>query len=68
MAATNRLEKFKGITLVVQQGWATVVHDASGFEVAGPVNTDGATIAFTRIAIPVVQGLAREMLGPGQHE
>lgn len=40
MAATNLVEKHEGYTLVVSGGWLTVVDDKTGYQFAGPVDTD----------------------------
>ena len=51
MSATARVEKHKGVTLVVRDGWITVVWDATGHSVEGPVTDDTDVRRIVRIAI-----------------
>lgn len=57
---TGRIEKHKGITLVVEGEWSTVVHDATGFEVSGPVTNDDEVKHMVRVAIATFKQLVQE--------
>jgi hypothetical protein len=58
MTVTARIEKHKGITLTVLNAWVTVIHDATGYQVAGPVKSDTDVVAFVQQAVPFLQSFA----------
>lgn len=57
MTATDRVEKHNGFTLVVSDGWVTIVRDDTGHEVGGPVENDEQVRAVAAQAIPFLRGL-----------
>jgi hypothetical protein len=58
---TSRLEKYKGVTLIVvpEQGWLHIVWDATGHAFEGPVENDADVVRCTRIAIDALRALAK---------
>lgn len=59
MSAKNRLEKHNGVTLMVTEGWLTVVWDATGHEVAGPVDSDADVVRITKIAVDTLREITK---------
>lgn len=55
---TDRLEKYMGVTLVVRDSWITVVWDATGHSVEGPVKDDADVKRIARIAVETLRQLA----------
>ena len=60
MEPRSRVEKHKGVTLVVRDGWATVVWDATGHSMEGPVESEAAVRRFTRIAIDALKQVSED--------
>lgn len=58
MSATSRLEKHKGVTLIVNEGWISVVWDATGHIIEGPVKDDMEVKKVVEIALPTLKKLA----------
>jgi len=59
---SGRIEKHAGVTLVVEEhGWITVVWDATGHSVVGPVESDDDIKPFVQIAIDTLKILASTM-------
>lgn len=61
MSATrNRIEKYKGATLVVRDDWVSVVWDATGHSFEGPVESEEDLRRVLRIAIDALRSLVKE--------
>jgi hypothetical protein len=60
MPAKPRVEKHRGVTLVVRDDWATVVWDATGHSVEGPTESETEVRRFVSIAIDALRRLAEE--------
>ena len=58
--ATNRVEKYKGVTLVVRDNWISVVWDKTGHILEGPVSTDEDVRRVARLAVDVLRKVAEE--------
>jgi hypothetical protein len=54
----NRVEKHKGVTLVVRDHWATVVWDATGHSLEGPVDSEDAVRRVVRVAVRALEEIA----------
>ena len=54
---TPRVEKHKGVTLVVgiTSGWMSIVLDATGHSFEGPVENDDDVRRIARIVVPALQ-------------
>jgi hypothetical protein len=54
---TGRLEKHKGITLLVDaaNNWISVVHDTTGYHFEGPVSDDTDVRFIVATVIPTLQ-------------
>lgn len=59
MPATNRCEKYKGFTLVVEDDWFTIVWDATGHEMSGPVSDEADVRIMALLAIPILPLMAK---------
>lgn len=53
---TGRLEKHKGITLLVDvaNGWMSIVRDGTGYQFEGPVKSDEDVRRIAALVIPVL--------------
>lgn len=58
MPVTTRIEKYRGITLVVRDEWISVILDSHGYEFQGPVTSDEEVKRICRLVIPLLQSLA----------
>lgn len=57
MKAVNRIEKHQGFTLTVMEEWITIIHDVTGYQVAGPVAEDADVRKLVAASIPFLRGL-----------
>lgn len=57
---TPRVEKYSGYTLLVDSTneWFTIVHEATGMTIEGPVSTDKELKALVGYAIASLRGMA----------
>ena len=63
MRATSRIEKHKGVTLIVAYGWLTVVWDATGHSVEGPVADNAEVKALAKAAVAFLKKLTTTSKG-----
>ena len=64
MAAQFRLENYNGVTLVVRDGWITVVWDATGHTMEGPIESDDDVRKFAHIAVDALNQVSIAIRNP----
>ena len=57
---TGRVEKHKGLTLIVDasMAWVSIVHDETGFMFEGPVTSDSDVRRIARVAVNAIKTIA----------
>lgn len=60
MPAQTRIEKHRGFTLVVRDGWLSVILDRTGHELSGPVESDEDVKRIAAVAIPALRQIGDE--------